>query len=102
MLIFPVVPEIAERLAVNGSGHLLGLYLNIAFLQGYRTAIAEATGDASELTDGENTAKMMDAFIAFSEAANKLYEEDREAYKELFGDFLYDRKAPLPPHKNHA
>lgn len=70
------------------------MYLNLAFLQGYRTAIAEATEVASELT--EDGASMTEAFKAFESAAKKLYEENREAYNELFGDYVYDRKAPPP------
>ena len=70
------------------------MYLNLAFLQGYRTAIAEATEDTSELTD--TGVSMTEAFKAFESAAKKLYEEDREAYNELFGDYVYGRKAPLP------
>lgn len=94
MLRFPVTPDVARRLAADGNEQLLSVYLNLAFLQGYRTAIAEATEDASELTD--DGASMTEAFKAFEATAKKLYEEDREAYNGLFGDYVYDRKAPPP------
>ena len=92
MLIFPVTPDVATRLAADGNEQLLSVYLNLAFLEGYRTAIAEATEDASGLTD--DGASMTEAFKAFESAAKKLYEENHEAYNELFGDYMYDRKAP--------
>ena len=92
MLMFPVTPDVAKRLAADGNEQLLSVYLNLAFLQGYRAAIAEATEDASELT--EVGASMMEAFKPFERMAKTLYEEDREAYNELFGDYVYDRKAP--------
>lgn len=94
MLRFPVTPDVAKRLAADGNEQLLSVYLNLAFLQGYRTAIAEATEDTSELTD--DGASMTEAFKAFESAAKKLCEENREAYNELFGDYVYDRKAPPP------
>lgn len=88
------MPDVAKRLAITGSEQLLSVYLNLAFLQGYRTAIAEATKDASELTD--TGVSMTEAFKAFANAVKKLYDEDRDAYIELFGDYVYDRKAPPP------
>ena len=39
---------------------------------------------------------MTEAFKAFESAAKKLYEENRDAYNELFGDYVYYRKAPPP------
>lgn len=92
MLRFPVTPDVAKRLAADGNEQLLSVYLNLAFLEGYRTAIAEAAEDTSELTD--DGASMTEAFKAFESAAKKLYEEDRNAYNELFGDYVYGRKAP--------
>lgn len=94
MLMFPVTPDVAKQLAADGNEQLLSVYLNLAFLQGYRTAIAEATEDTSELT--KNGASMTEAFKAFEATAKTLYEENREAYNELFGDYVYGRKAPPP------